>query len=201
MRKAEAVYTPIAQMKSAQQGFEAWSKQQAWQEPSEPTLSLAQVDRFLALRTELQRLEEDAPRPRHGGREQPSFEDVPKIVTGVSGFVSARLLAFQRAGMTTAEYRYLDRLIYGRWLRGLRAAGQDPAVLERAAQEILNTARDESDAGTAARLRRAAERLRQRRPSPPAGLPEEVHALLSSRATEIEALSDTSPSRIVPDGG
>jgi hypothetical protein len=188
-------------MRSAQQDFEAWSKQQSWHEPAVPAVSAEELDRFLSLRKELQQLEEDAPRPRRGpGDPRPGFEDVPKIVGGVSGFVAARLEAFRRAQMTSAEYRYLDRLVYRRWLRALRGAGQDPALLEQVAQEILNTARDEPDATAAARLRAAAQRVRQRRPSPPAGVPEDVHALLLSRAAEIEALSDAGARSFDPGG-
>ncbi len=201
VRRFRDISAPIEKMRSAQQDFAAWSKEQAWHEPSVPTVSALELDRFLSLRKELQQLDEDAPRPRRGpGEPPPRFEDVPKIVGGVSGFVSARLDAFRRAQMTNAEYRYLDRLVYGRWLRALRSAGQDPAVMEQVAQEILNTARDEPDATAAARLRAAAQRVRQRRPSPPAGVPADVHALLSSRAAEIEALSD-SPRPFDPGGG
>ena len=195
-RTAREIYAPVQKMRSAQQEFEAWSKQQDWHEPATPGLSEGQLDRFLALRKELQHLDEDAPRPRRErGQPRPRFEDMPKIVSGVSGFVSARLEAFKRAGMTDAEYRYLDHLIYGRWLEALRGGGGDPAVLEQVEREILNAARDEPDAATAKGLRAVAQKIKQRKPGPPAGVPEDVHALLLRRVNEIEALSDSSPRR------
>lgn len=201
VRRFRDISAPILTMRSAQQDFEVWSKQQAWHEPPEPALSAAQLDRFLALRQDLRRLEEDAPRPRRGpGDPRPRFEDMPKIMGGVSGFVTSRFEAFKRAGMTNAEYRYLDRLVYGRWLAALRRSGQDPAVLERVSEEILSSARDEPDAATASRLRATAQRVRQRRPTPPPGVPEEVHGLLLSRASEIEAQDDASGRRFAPDG-
>jgi hypothetical protein len=200
-RTAREVYAPVQKMRSAQQDFEAWSKQQEWHEPATPSVSEGQLDRFLALRKELQHLEEDAPRPRRErGEPRPRFQDMPKIVSGVSGFVSARLEAFKRVGMTNAEYRYLDHLVYGRWLEALRGAGQDPAVLEQVEQEILNAARDEADAATAKHLRAAAQKVKQRKPGPPAGVPENVHALLLSKVNEIEALSDSSPRRLTTAG-
>jgi hypothetical protein len=200
VRRGREMFAPIRKMQSAQQDFEAWSKQQAWREPTVPTVNAAQLDRFLALRKELRHLEEEAPRPdREPGDPQPRFEDVPKIVGGVSGYFSARFDAFKRAGMTNAEYRYLERLVYTRWLSALRVAGQDPAVLDRVVQEILSTAREEPNAATAARLHAAAERVRQRRPGPPSGVPEEVHALLLDQATEIEALSDSPAPRFGPE--
>jgi hypothetical protein len=192
-RKAREVYAPIQKMRSAQEDFAAWSKQQGWHEPAEPTLDAAHLDRFLALRKELQHLEEDAPRRRVPRDRRPTFRDMPVIVGGVSTFVSARLEAFKRSGMTNEEYRYLEHLVYRTWLAALREAGQDPAAKERAAEEILSAARDEPDSATAAHLRAAAQRVRERRPGPPAGVPPDVHSLLLGRANDIEALSDPSP--------
>ena len=121
VRRFREFSAPLQQMRSSQQDFEAWSKEHPWHEPVAPTVSKEQLDRFLALRKELQQLEEDTPRPRREpGDPRPRFEDVPRIVGGVSGYVSARLEAFKRAGMTNAEYRYLDRLVYRRWLSALR---------------------------------------------------------------------------------
>jgi hypothetical protein len=200
VRRAREIYAPISRMKSAQQDFEAWSKKQAWHEPAVPSLNESQLDRFLALRKDLQRLEEDAPRPhREPGDPQATFKDMPKIVGGVSDFVSSRFEAFVRSGMTNAEYRYLEHLVYRRWLAALRSGGQDPAVLEQMSHEILDAARDEPNAATAARLRGVAQKVQQRRPPAPAGVPEDVHAMLLGRANEIEALSDTPAHRFAPD--
>jgi hypothetical protein len=201
LRRARAVYAPISKMRTAQQDFEAWSKTQNWQEPAEPALSAAQLDRFLALRKELQELEADAPRPRQApGNRRPSLDEMPAIVGGVSGFVSARLEAFKRAGMTNGEYRYLDRLVYGRWLHALRVAGQDPAMLEQVEREIRSLAGQERDTATAARLRDAARKVRMRKPGPPAGVSDAVHAILLTRAAQVEALEDSPPRRFAPRG-
>ena len=194
VRRASEIYAPLRRMRDDRQAFESWSKEQGWHEPAQPTLDGAQLDRFLGLRKELLQLEEKAPRRREPGDRRPRLRDVPTIVGGVSDFVSARLEAFKRSGMTNEEYRYLDGLIYRRWLAALRADGRDPAAQERVADEILTVAREETDAATAARLRTAAERVRRRRPGPPAGVPAEVHELLLSRAGDIEALYEV-PSR------
>lgn len=195
LRQAREVYAPISKLKESQQTFEQWSKKQAWQEPAEPTLTGEQLDRFLGLRKELQQMEEMVPRPhREPGDPQPGFKDVPKIMGGVSAFVSARFEAFRRSGMTTAEYHYLEHLVYRRWLGALKRVGQDPAVSARVAREILEAARSERDPSTAARLRALAEKVRGRRPGPPEGVPVPIHELLLARAQDVEALTEsTSP--------
>ena len=193
VRQAREVYAPISKIKESQQSFEEWSKKQAWQEPAEPTLTRDQLDRFLALRKDLQQLEETAPRPRREpGDPQPAFKDVPKVMGGVSAFVSARFEAFRRSGMTTAEYHYLERLVYRRWLGALKKAGLDPAVSERVAREILEAGRTERDPPTAARLEVLAEKVRGRRPGPPEGVPVPIHELLLARAKDVEALAESS---------
>jgi hypothetical protein len=195
VRQAREIYAPISRMKSAEHELEAWTHSQGWHEPATPELTPAQLDRFLSLRQELQKQDADNPRPRRGrGRPRPALEDVPKIVSGVSDVVSQRARAFVRVGMTPAEYRYLENLIYSRWLPPLRLDGQDPAVLEEAARALLAAAESEQESAVAARLRAVAQGLRQRRPEAPTGIPGAVHELLWSRAAAIEALPPTGPS-------
>ena len=90
--------------------------------------------------------------------------------------------------MSSSEYRYLDRLIYRKWLRPLRAKGVDPASVARASKELVEAARSEKDAAVAGRLRAIAASMLKNRVSAPEGIPEEAHALLLAHAAEIDAL-------------
>lgn len=70
----------------------------------------------------------------------------------------------------------------------MTAHGADPAARLAAAREIEAAAEAEPSAAVKQRLRQVARSLRERRPAPPEGVPEPVHALLLERASEIQAL-------------
>lgn len=198
VREGRRLYAPISRMKTAGEDFEKWVREHPWEEPATPTLAEDQVARFLGLRRELQRVTEetDSRTASFAKREKPTLRDVPAIAEGVGGLVAEELKAFRRAGMTPAEYRYLDRLIYRSWLGGLRSQGADPAASEAAAREIEKAAAAEHDPKLARELRRVADETRQKKPPAPEGVPPGIHSLLLARASEIQALTE-SPTPLV----
>ena len=91
--------------------------------------------------------------------------------------------------MPPAEYHWVERLVYERWRGRLRTAGTYPLAVRAAAAEIEAAAKDERDARVRARLDALAGELRQRAPAPPEGFDPEIHALLLSRAEDVERWS------------
>jgi hypothetical protein len=197
--RARGIYAPISKMKGEQREFEAWVSQRGWREPARPALDPATLDSFLALRRELVDLDDRGASLRRRTPRGPGarLENVPAIVEGVGGLVGERLAAFRRHGLTPAQYEYVERLAYVTWLPLLVASGEDPAARERAAHEVEAAAGREPMGPVRARLRQVAEEIRQRVPPAPAGVPEDVHRLLLSRAAQIEAQPATRiPTRV-----
>jgi hypothetical protein len=188
LRRARQVYAPISRMKDEQREFDEWVRQKGWQAPATPAVTPEKLDAFLALRRDLRGLDQRAQgfgtRPR---QRRPRLDEVPGIMEGVGSLVSDRLQAFRRHGMTPAEYDFLDRLVYEKWLPALVAARADPAARERAAAEIDKAAASESSAVVRARLRQIAAGLRRTTPPAPEGIPPEVHQVLLARASDIES--------------
>jgi len=199
-RRARSAYAPISRMKDDQREFEAWTRQQRWQEPATPRVSPAELDAFLALRRELRGLDDQglALRRRRPAAGRSRIDEVPAMMEGVGGLVSERLAAFRAHGLTAEEYDYLERLVYETWLRPLLEAGEDPAARDRAAREIEAAAARERAGPVTARLRAVAAEIRARIPEAPAGIPPDLHRLLLARATEIESQPLTRISARVP---
>jgi hypothetical protein len=200
LRRARDVYAPLSRMKGEQRDFEAWTHQRAWRDPPSPVLSADELERFLDLRRELRGLDQRATAMRRRGPEgePPRLEDVPTIVEGVGGLVTERLAAFRHHDITPAQYDYVERLVYGSWLRSLQEAGEDPAARDRAAREVEEAARREGVPAVQARLRQVAADLRARVPAAPAGVPEDVHRLLLAHAAAIAAQPATRIGARVP---
>ena len=193
-RQGRRALVPIQKMKAAQTDFERWVSAHPWKDPAAPALDEKQLTTFLALRKEVARLDEAiqrGPEEQFPEGKEPTIADVPGILEGVGGIVAERTAAFQRAGMTPGEYGYVERLVYRQWLAPLKEKGNDPAARERAAKEIEAAAHAERDRAVAAGLLRVAGELRTRLVPAPAGVPDEIHALLSSHASEIESLVGT----------
>ena len=190
LRRARTMYAPISRMKAEQTEFEAWARQKAWSEPAAPALRAEKLDAFLALRRDLRRLEGKGDELRRRGPargERARLRDVPTLMEGVGGLLGERFAAFRKHDLVPAEYDYLEHLVYVTWLGGIAADGDDPAARERAAHEIDQAAARESAGPVRARLQQVAAALRSHAPAAPKGIPEEVHRLLLSRVTEIEA--------------
>jgi hypothetical protein len=189
LRRARSMYAPISRMKVEQTEFEAWTRGKAWREPAVPALGPEKLDAFLALRRDLRRLETKGNELRRRGPadgERARLRDVPAIMEGVGGLLGERFAAFREHDIVPAEYDYLEHLVYVTWLGGISTEGDDPAARERAAREIDQAAAREGGA-VRARMQQAAADLRGRVPGPPAGIPGDIHRLLLSRVTEIEA--------------
>jgi hypothetical protein len=199
VRRGREIYAPISKMKSDQREFEAWTAGRRWREPATPALDAATLDSFLALRRDLLDLDDRASglrrqNPRGAG---PRLRNVPAMMEGVGSLVGDRLAAFRRHDLTPAQYEYVERLVYATWLPSLAAAGDDPPARARAAQELDLAAAHETSEAVRARLRQVAEGLRNRVPAAPAGIPEDVHRLLLSRAAAIEGQPTTRvPTRV-----
>ena len=190
LRRARTMYAPISRMKVEQREFEAWARPRTWSEPAVPALRPEKLDAFLALRRDLYALEQKGTELRQRGPadgKRTRIEDVPALVEGVGGLLSERFAAFRKHDIVPAEYAYLEHLVYETWLGGLATGGDDPAARERAAREIDQAAARESAGPVRTRLRQVAADLRGRVPAAPKGIPDEVHRLLLSRVTEIEA--------------
>jgi hypothetical protein len=195
VREGGKIYRPIAQMRGAQKDFEAWSFEHAFKAPAEVTLTAEQVDRFLKLRRRIDTIDEKNPLPMDGLKrnERPSLSQIEGVLEGVGGSVTGQMDAFREAGMTPDEYRYVERVVYPRWLRPLRTKGLDPAAVSRAAKELTTLAASEKDNAVAARLKRLAQSLQEQRVPAPEGIPPDVHVLLMARAIEIDALIEAAP--------
>jgi len=192
LREGRRALAPIRRLSSTQGEFERWESQHPWKDPDSPTLDEQRLVRFLALRKSVKRIDEEIQRrseEQSADGKQPALRDVPGLLEGVSGLVSERTAAFEQAGMTPAEYAYVERLVYGKWLAPLHERGSDPAAREHAAAEIEAAATAERNVALAAGLRRVAAELRARRLPAPEGIPAEIGDLLSAHAREIEALS------------
>jgi hypothetical protein len=196
VREGGKIYRPIAQMQGAQKDFEAWTEQHTFKAPSSVSVTEDQLKRFLDLRRRLDAVDEKNPLPIEGMRrnERPKLAEIEGMLEGVGGMASGRMDAYREIGMPPEEYRYLERVIYRQWLRPLRAKGLDPAAVARAAKEVTELASTEKDAAVASRLKGIARNLLERRVPAPDGFPAETHALLLTRATEIDALIDAGPS-------
>lgn len=196
VREGRRLYQPLAQMKEAQTEFEAWSDEHRFTPPPLPALTAEQLDRFLDLRRRLAGVDEANPLPvdRMRRNQRPALSDIEGMLEGVGGAVTGRMEAYREAGMTPDEYRYLERVVYQLWLRPLRTKGVDPAAVARGSREILDLASSEKDAAIASRLRSLARSMVERRVDAPAGVSPELHALLLSRAAEIDALLDAGSS-------
>jgi len=195
VREGGKIYRPIAQMEGAQKDFKAWSQEHAFKAPAEVSLSADQVDRFLGLRRRIDAIDEKNPLPIEGLKrtERPSLSQIEGLLEGMGGSVSGQMDAYREAGMTPDEYHYVERVVYRRWLRPLRAKGLDPAAVARAAKEITALAAAEKDAAMGARLKSLARSLEEQRVPAPEGIPADVHAILLARAVEIDALMDARP--------
>jgi hypothetical protein len=190
LRRARTVYAPISRMKAEQRDFEAWTRRKGWSEPAVPALGADKLDAFLALRLDLRRLETKGNELRRRGPadgEPARLRDVPAIMEGVGGLLGERFAAFRKHDIVPNEYDYLEHLVYGTWLGGISAGGDDPAARERAALEVDRAASREASGAVRARLQKVAAELRQRMPAAPNGIPEDLHRLLLSRAADIEA--------------
>lgn len=195
LREGGRIYRPIAKMQGAQKDFETWSREHAFKAPAEVSLSAEQLDRFLALRRRIDAIDEKNPLPIEGLKrnERPSLSQIEGLLEGMGGSVSGQMDAFREAGMTPDEYRYIERVVYRRWLRPLREKGLDPAAVARAVRELTNLAAAEKDAAVSGRLKSLARSLSSQRVPAPEGIPADLHALLLGRATEIDALLDAGP--------
>jgi hypothetical protein len=168
----------------------------AWKRHGKDALTPEQLDRFFAVRKRV-----DAVRrttnldldqlPRKHVRTLEELKQVPGVIQGVSDLVGAEMDAFVEAGMTPAEYHWIERLVYERWRGPLRAAGTYPVAARAAAGEIDAAAARETDPRVRARLQAVAEDLRRRSPGPPEGFDPQVHALLLSRIDDVERWSLT----------
>jgi hypothetical protein len=192
LRRTQGFWRPMVEMRAAGREFRTFEESTHWRRPDSPTLTAEQLDRFLAVRRDLGTIHDEtgAKFERLTSRNRrPGLSEMPEVMESVSGIASAEMKAYMRGQMSSAEYRYVERLIYRTWLGGLRKAGTDPASWRRAAAEVDKAAAGEAPA-VAARLKKLAADLRTRRPEPPSGVPAEIHDLLLSRIVEIDALAE-----------
>lgn len=191
MREARRVAAPVGRMQRSQERLDSMARKAAWKRPEKDALSAEQLDRFFAVRKRV-----DAARrttdldldrlPRGQVRTLEELRQVPDVLQGVSELVGAETDALVDAGMTPAEYHWIERLVYERWRGPLRRAGTYPLARRAAAAEIDAAAERERDARMRSRLKAVADELRGRASAPPEGFDPEIHALLLSRLDEVE---------------
>ncbi len=200
-RQARSIYAPVGRMKREERDFDQWRRARPWQAPATPSLAADRLDAFLALRRDLRALDQriEALQQAVPRGQRPGLRQIAGIMEGVSDLTAERLEAFRRHDMTPAEYRYLDRLVYDRWLRALRSTGADPAARERAARDVEAAAEEERDAAVRARLVQLSREMRDRAPAAPEGIPADLHRRLLDHADEIEAEADAGRIRRGPD--
>ncbi|MFI5006966.1 MAG: hypothetical protein ACHQKZ_05975 [Solirubrobacterales bacterium] len=194
VREARRVAGPIQRMKRSQAALDDMVDKSAWRRPEKETLTPEQLDRFFAVRRridaarrragpELDRL------PRKRVRSLEELKEIPGVIAGVSDVVGAEMDAFVEAGMPPGEYRWVERLVYGRWRAELRRAGTYPVAMRTAAAEVEAARAREADARVRARLKAVADDMRLRTPAPPEGFDAESHALLLARLDDVERWS------------
>src|SRR5512139_1301322 len=125
MREARRVAAPIGRMQRSQERLDAMARKAAWKRPGKDALSPEQLDRFFAVRKRVDAARRTADLdldqlPRGQVRSLEELRQVPRVLEGVSGLVSAETDAFVEAGMTPAEYHWIERLVYERWRGPLR---------------------------------------------------------------------------------
>jgi hypothetical protein len=194
LREARRFAAPIDRLKRSQQRLDEMSKKAGWKRPVPDALSPEQLDRFFAVRRRIDAARRSAhldfaQLPRGQVHNLEELRQVPRVLEGVSGLVSAETDAFVEAGMSPAEYHWIERLVYGRWRGPLRRAGTYPLARRAAAAEIEAAAGREADGRVRARLRAVADDLRSRAPAPPEGFDAGIHALLLSRIDDVERWS------------
>jgi len=194
------VVGPIRDVQRAQRALDDMVDETAWKRPERDVLTAEQLDRFFAVRERMEAVRRDAgptldklPRKRVGSLEE--LREVPQIIHDVTGFVGAEMEALVAARMPPAEYHWIERLVYERWRGALKRAGEYPAALHAAAQEIAAAAAGESDSRVRLRLERLAAEMRARKPEPPAGFDPSTHELLLERLDQVErwSLDDLAP--------
>jgi len=194
VREGRRVAGPIHRINRSQAALDSMVEQAAWKRPEEDALSAEQLDHFFAVRRRV-----DAARrhsslqldqlPRKRVRTLEELKQIPGVIRGVSDIVGAEMDAFVEAGMTPAEYDWIERLAYERWRGPLRRAGTYPLARRAAAAEVDAAAARERDVRVRSRLNAVAEDLRRRSPGPPEGFDPQIHALLLSRIDEVERWS------------
>ena len=194
VREARRVAAPIGRMHRSQERLAAMVKQAAWRRPVKDVLAAEQLDRFFAVRERIDAARRSASLdldqlPRGQVHSFEELRQVPRVLEGVSGLVDAETGAFLEAGMTPAEYHWIERLVYGRWRGPLRRAGTYPLARRAAAAEIDAAAGRETDPRVRSRLKTVADELRAREPAPPEGFDAGIHALLLSRIDDVERWS------------
>jgi hypothetical protein len=194
VREARRVAAPIGRMQRSQERLDSMAKMAAWKRPATDALSAGQLDRFFAVRRRIDAVrrttELDMDQlPRGEVRSLEELREVPRVLEGVSGLVSAETDAFVEEGMTPAEYHWIERLVYERWRGPLRREGTYPLARRAAAAEIDAAAERERDGRVRSRLRVVADDLRRRAPAPPEGFDAGIHALLLSRIDDVERWS------------
>ncbi len=194
VRTARRVSAPIERMERSEKALEELRAKGPWKRPEGDALSADQLDRFFAVRQRIDALRRRPPLPledlaRRNPKGIEGLKEVPGILEGVSGTVSAELDAYVAGRMSPEEYRWIERLVYERWRGPLRRARTYPLAARDAAAEIDAAAARETDPRVRARLRGVAEALRGRVPAPPDGFDPQIHALLLTRLVEIERLS------------
>ncbi|HSD65994.1 MAG TPA: hypothetical protein VLF95_04795 [Vicinamibacteria bacterium] len=194
VREARRVAAPIGRMQRSQERLDAMAKKAAWKRPEKDALSAGQLDRFFAVRKRIDAVRRTTELnldelPRKHVRSLEELKLVPEVIQGVSDVVGAEMDAFVEAGMTPAEYHWIERMVYARWRGPLRRAGTYPLARRSAAAEIDAAAEHEGDARLRSRLKAVADDLRGRALGPPEGFDPEVHALLLSRIDDVERWS------------
>jgi len=194
LREARRVTAPIGRLQRSQERLDAMAKKAGWKRPAKDALSPEQLDRFFTIRKRIDAVRRSArldfdqlPRGQVHGLEE--LRQVPRVLEGVSDLVGAETDAFLEAGMTPAEYHWIERLVYGRWRGPLRRAGTYPLARRAAAAEIDAAAEREPDGRVRSRLRALADDLRARAPAPPEGFDAGIHALLLTRIDDVERWS------------
>jgi len=194
LREARRVAAPLGRMQRSQERLDAMAKKAGWKRPAKDALSPEQLDRFFAIRSRVDTARRTADLdldqlPRGHVRSLQELREVPRVLEGVSGLVGAEMDAFVEAGMTPAEYHWIERLVYARWRGPLRRAGTYPLARRAAAVEVDAAAEREADGRVRSRLRAVADDLRAGAPAPPEGFDAGIHALLLSRIDDVERWS------------
>jgi hypothetical protein len=194
MREVRRVSAPIQRMKASEKAIERLRAETGWTRPDRDVLTAEQLDRFFTARRGIEAARIEAAStlgnlPRQQTRSLEGLKQVPGVIEGVSGVVTAEANAFVGARISPEEYRWVERVVYERWRGPLRRERTYPVAARDAAAEIHALARLEPDGPVRARLQSLADELRRRQPDPPPGIDTDTHRLLLARIDNVERWS------------
>lgn len=202
-RKGRDVVAPIVKMTRIEDRMQELDERLAFEPPADGEVREDRLEEFLAVRLEvlpaLQEWTEAVQRVDRRGEE--SWQDAAEILGRTQELLELQLATLTDHRMPPSEFKWLDELVYRKWLPALQEAGAASSAVRSA---VLESTRGDLDfvrqlqsrgKGSGAlrelesRLEQRVETLQSSRPPDVEGIPEGTRDLLWRYRDEIEAAS------------